>query len=605
MEYFFGFVLLLGVLVFIHELGHFSVAKWCGVRVDTFSIGMGKKFFRFVRGETEYVLSLIPLGGYVKLLGQDPREEIPPELEAKSFRHKPLWQRAAIVLAGPLFNAALAVAVFVGLYSFGVPSPAPSLDRVLVGSPAEIAGFRSGDQITAIKPLTDDSSPTQILDLSDLEREVGKHVGRELIFTVSRKDRATGEVSEVNVNYTPVMGHERDSTIGVIRHRGVIEGAERNAPAPVVTQASSKSWASDKNFPKFFWIENLRLVKDGETLFEAQTQSLFDLNWAWEALNNRAQEQGGSLEVQIKGTPVQMDSNSSQLGANSKVTNSKSAASSETAASPPESQTLIFPWNQKFPKTLEESGLVSSELTLIAVTPESPAEKLGLQPGDLIRTLNGEPVKSFQWFRSRLQQLAAEPNSRVVVGWLRDGQEKTAEVVPQKVEAQDPLTEVKKSQFQIGGAFLALPAAPNFVTVKAEGFGEALSMGFWRTVSLTGSMLSSFYHLAVGDISPKTLGGPLLIAKISGESIKQGAIPFFRMMAFISLNLFILNLLPLPVLDGGHLILYCVEAIRRKPISIKIIEIWTTAGFFLLMGLVAVVFFNDLSRLGLFKFFSS
>jgi regulator of sigma E protease len=185
---------------------------------------------------------------------------------------------------------------------------------------------------------------------------------------------------------------------------------------------------------------------------------------------------------------------------------------------------------------------------------------------------------------------------------MREGKIILASVQPVLVESRDPLTEAKKNQFQIGAMFLPIPAPPTQVIVKGDGVFETVGLGVSKTVALTRSMLASFYHLAVGDISPKTLGGPILIGKIAGESFKAGASQFFRMMAFISMNLAILNLLPVPVLDGGHLVMFAVEGIRRRPLSIKFIEAWSTVGFVFLMGLVAVVFFNDLSRLGLFRF---
>ena len=256
------------------------------------------------------------------------------------------------------------------------------------------------------------------------------------------------------------------------------------------------------------------------------------------------------------------------------------------------------------PATPEAAGIAASELVVLEVKDGTPASALGLKQGDEILSLNNEPVKSFLWFRERLQELAHD-NTEIAISWRRGNEAQHASVKPEKVSTTDPVTEASKDQFQIGAAFLALPAAPLTYTLKANGIVDAMVLGWDKTVNLSISMVASFYYLATGEISPKTLGGPLLIGKIAGESVKQGWEAFLKMMAFISLNLFILNLLPVPVLDGGHLVLFAIEAVRRKPLSLKIVEVWTTTGFFLLMGLVAVVFFNDLSRLGLFKIFGS
>jgi regulator of sigma E protease len=252
---------------------------------------------------------------------------------------------------------------------------------------------------------------------------------------------------------------------------------------------------------------------------------------------------------------------------------------------------------------LDPARLLTSDLLVNQVSADSPAQKLGLQWGDRILEIGGEPVESFAQFRSRVQSLAAS-GTPIALRWQRGSEVLEGSVEPKQVEQKDPLTEVKQQQFQVGIQFAAVAVPPTLVVLKAKNPWDMMVLSWTKTVDLSTAMLGSFYHLAVGDISPKTLGGPVLIGKIAGESLKQGWDSFLKMMAFISLNLFILNLLPIPVLDGGHLVLFAVEAIRKKPLSLKAIEVWSTAGFVVLMSLVAVVFFNDLSRLGLFGFLS-
>ncbi len=576
-DYFFSVVILLGVLVAIHEFGHFIVAKYFGVRVETFSLGMGKKILKFTRGETEYALSLIPMGGYVKLTGQDPREEVPPELESRSFRHKPLYQRAAVVLAGPIFNAVLAVAIFVLLFSVGVPVPSAQLQRILPGSSAEKAGFKSGDTITEITRANGETE--KIREYSDLETAVANSVGQQLIFNVQRTE------GTANVGYSPVLGQDRDSTLGIIKERGIIEGAERNAPAPVLA-VRAKSWASYRQVPFGFWVDELRYTANGSPV-SAKLESYTDLQSAWAAAAI-AQQNSNSGEIVLSGHKTLFDNVDPAI----------------TAKLKPEDENYTLSWvtaKDHAPLKLEDAGFNSSELFVIEVKENSPAQKLGLQKFDEIKSVNGAPVLSFGSFKDSIQKLAKSGKPLQFV-WNRNGTEMKAEITPEYVKATDPMTEAKKNQFQIGTAFLALTTDFSKSILKANGFADAISLGVEKSYFLTKTMLASFYFLATGEISPKTLGGPILIGKIAGDSFRQGWVSFMRTMAFISLNLFILNLLPVPVLDGGHLLLYCIEAIRRKPLSIKIVELWTTTGFFLLMSLVAVIFFNDLSRLGLFKF---
>ncbi|MBS1985429.1 MAG: RIP metalloprotease RseP [Bdellovibrionales bacterium] len=576
MEYILGFALLLGVLIFIHEFGHFIVAKACGIRVEAFSIGMGKKFVKFTRGETEYALSLLPLGGYVKLLGQDPREEVPVELLHRSFREKPLWKRAAVVLAGPVFNAALAVAVFVALMAHGVPVQAPTFVRVLPGSKAEQAGLRSGDHVVSVQREGDATQPMR--ELADLESAIADSVARPLSLNILRTDK-TGATERVSFQVIPELGSERDSTSGVVRDRGTIPGVEYRESGSVA-QVDSKSWAGARHLPTWIWIEELRYAVDGIEKVE-KIESYSQLEDAWSnAVAALGKRETGKVEV--RGRKVNLGENK--------------------APDDTESYSLAWTSRREAMPPIEGAGLHSAELALTEVKAGSPAEKLGLKSGDRIVRINDIDVYSFQSFRNLIQKLAAEGHE-LKLAWKRDGKAMESSVKPELVAMRDPLTEAKKNQFQIGAMFIPTQAPPPEATLKGEGAWDTFTLGVNRTYKLTVSMLESFYLLATGEISPKTLGGPILIGKIAGESFRAGPVPFFRMMAFISMNLCILNLLPVPVLDGGHLLLYCIEAVRRKPLSIRVVEVWTTTGFFLLMGLIAVVFFNDLSRLGLFKIF--
>jgi regulator of sigma E protease len=582
MEYAIGFVLLLGVLVFIHELGHFLLAKACGVRVETFSIGMGKKILRWQRGETEYTISLLPLGGYVKLTGQDPREEVPPELEHRSYRSKAIWQRALVILAGPIFNAVLAFLVLTGLFLNGVPSLAPTLARILPDSPAAKAGFLPGDRIVEVSDAR--GVATRIRERSDLEAAVSESVGSALSFRVERALPGSNVTEIATVHYTPELGEERDTVTGVVQRRGVISGAEPQALAPVVYVVDG-SWAAARQVATGVYVEEL--VVNGES---RPVSTFEELSAVWS--QTAAQKSLKEGRIEIKGRQIVAETSPEGDG-------KKTDASPEAK---PVAYTLAWTSaKDAAPTTLEAAGLRPAELALIEVRADSPASKLGLQPGDLLLTLNGEKIRSFFWFRERIQALASE-GATMRISWLRKGATMESDIRPESVSVKDPLTEASRKQFQIGAYFMAVQAPPAVTVVKAEGLGDGIVLGYQKSVALTASMLGSFYHLAKGDISPKVLGGPLLIGKIAGDSFKQGWVPFFRMMAFISLNLFLLNLFPIPVLDGGHLVMLAVEAVRRKPVSIKIIEAWTTVGFFLLMGLVVVVSFNDLSRFGLFKF---
>ena len=173
------FIILLGFLIFVHELGHFLVAKWCGVRVEVFSLGFGKKILQFKRGGTNYCISLIPLGGYVKMFGDELGAKIEKEDIPFSFTHKKLWQRFAVVLAGPLMNFFFAIFIFTAVGLLGEDVRRPVLGDVSENTLAYKAGFRSGDEVQAIN-----STPVKTWD--QLQEALDSGANTKVSFTIKR-----------------------------------------------------------------------------------------------------------------------------------------------------------------------------------------------------------------------------------------------------------------------------------------------------------------------------------------------------------------------------------------------------------------------------------
>ncbi|HVJ64802.1 MAG TPA: RIP metalloprotease RseP [Bdellovibrionota bacterium] len=569
MDYFIGFVLLLGILVFIHELGHFLAAKWCNIRCDTFSIGMGPKLLKFTKGETEYAVSILPLGGYVKLFGQDPREEIPAGQEHRSFRHKSLWQRAFVVVAGPLANLLLAMVVFAALMMHGFPSEAPAFNRVVPGSPAETAGFRSGDQIKSIA-WNDAGVAHEVIpaDLDQLKTTLAQNVGKDLKFSVQRRENTTAEIL-----YAPVVIEQRDPTTGLIQNMGGIRGVEDQAPAPVLSTIVPGSWADTRMIPTPFLVSSVGVTKVNGQVQEIPVTTAFDLEHAWAQAVTLSPRAGS--QIMLKGKWLIEDQE-------------------------PKDETLSMAWSkaEDAPKeSLLESGIYTyNALRLVEVLSASPAEEIGLKKGDVIVSINGEAIQGFYSFRDRLQELAAEKTT-LEVQWIREGALMNKSFRPRLQNHEDPLTGQSKDRFQIGASFVPFDAAPAMTTVQSSSLFTAAAYGITKSFSVSGAMLKSFSYLIQGKLSRKALSGPFMIGKIAGDSFKAGWLPFLRMMAFISLNLFLLNLFPIPVLDGGHLVMFGIEAIRRKPLSIKFIERWSMAGFIFLLSLMAYVSVNDLIRM--------
>ncbi len=343
-------VVVLGVLIFVHEFGHFLMAKLLGVRVEVFSLGFPPKLISKKVGETDYRLSVIPLGGYVKLLGENPKDEVPPELQPYSFHHHPLWQRGLIVLAGPGFNMLFAM----------------------------LALF--------------------------------------LIFNLSGIPYLTTEI-------------------------------------------------------------------------------------------------GG-------------------------------------------------------------------------VKPDSPAAEAGLRQGDRIISIDGQPVQ-------RWEELAAGIRARgeqtLVLVVKRGAEEFQVELVPRRMEATNIFGE-KVFAYLIG------VSAGEHMAVDKVAPAQALTQGAAYTIRIAGLTIQSIYKLLVRDIPINTLGGPILIAQVAGKQAEQGVSYLVHFMAMLSVNLALLNLLPIPILDGGHLVFILWEAVRGKPVALQHREMAQALGMMLLLALMVLVFYHDLLR---------
>jgi len=344
------FLIVLGVLVFVHEFGHYIVARLCGVQVQTFSLGFGPRLFSRKWGPTEYCVSIIPLGGYVRLLGDDPKEEISPEERDRSFLAQSVKKKIAIVVAGPLFNLLLALFIFVGVFMTGVPSLTSEVGEVQPSSAAGAAGIKPGDKIVEIEGK-------QINQWEEIRETLQKNGGRELQFVIER------EGQRISLKVTPMMKETQD------------------------------------------------VLGD------------------------------------------------------------------------------------------------SHQLWLIGVLPKGT-----------------HTIKQY-----------------------------------------DPLT--------------------------------AAMMGAKRTWEMISLNVLGIFRLIQGKISSDTIGGPILIAQMAGQQANEGVLNVVLFIAILSINLGIINLFPIPVLDGGHLLFFIIEGIMGHPLSLKTREIASQVGLFIIISLMVFAFYNDIMRL--------
>jgi regulator of sigma E protease len=441
-----SFVIALGILVTVHEYGHFWVARKNGVKVERFSVGFGKAIWRKTGEDgTEYVLAVIPLGGYVKMLDERV-DDVCEQDKDKTFNSKSVYQRIAIIAAGPLANFAFAILAFYLMFLIGVPSIKP------------IIGSISTDSIAAIAQVPDD---VEIVEVAD---------------------KATQDWQDVNL-----------ALIGEIGSDSIV----------IKTKSSESQYVSSHKLSTKEW-----------HFSPEKTSALTSLG--------------------------------------------------------------IIPFRPAIYNELARVGK------------DSPADKGGFQVGDKLIALNSEPLA--EGWLDFSEKIKLHPNSVVAITIERAGNEQVIKVTPKGVEQNgkligylgvSPKSDSWPEEYRIEIGYDLVSA-----------MGESINRT-WNLVTLSFDMIGK---LITGDVSVKNLSGPIAIAQGAGDSAGYGFVYFLGFLALISINLGIINLLPLPVLDGGHLLYYLIELLTGKPVPENIQEAGFKFGALALLALMSIALFNDFSR---------
>jgi regulator of sigma E protease len=537
-------VILLGLLIFVHELGHFSVAKFFGVRVEVFSLGFGKKIISFRRGDTEYCVSIIPLGGYVKMFGDDPKAPIPDDQKAYSFNHKPVWPRIAIVLAGPLMNLVFAFVLFAIISMVGESVLLPVIGDVQTKSKAYEAGFRSGDTIVSVNGYP-------IAKWDEFDSKVKDSPEKPLAIQV--KHLGTDKVDSIQA--TPELAPNKN-ILSDLSHVGEIEGVTYVAKASSVGLLDPTSLAGVAGFETGDVIVKLNGV---------ETDRWMDLERVALAHKNDSSfkfevERGENMEKKTFEIPI------------ADVSKAKSGE-----------------------EVLEKLGMHSPDLFISNVLPGSAAGEAGILKGDKIISVNGTALREWSELVGKVRSFE-EKNKVLKVVVLRKGVERTFDVAPKKIKQMNN-TGKEEENFAIGIVPSIVSAIPLTTIEKTSDPIKAVGIGVTNSWQWTKTICISFLRLFQARVSPKSIGGPIMIGQLASETFKVGLSPFLKIMAIISINLFVLNLLPVPVLDGGHLVFFGVEALRGAPLSIQKMEMAQQVGLVLLLGLMVLALFNDITRL--------
>ncbi|HEY6099414.1 MAG TPA: site-2 protease family protein [Anaeromyxobacter sp.] len=545
-------VLLLGGLIFVHELGHFLVAKALRVKVLRFSIGFGPRLFGVRRGETEYRVSLLPLGGYVKMAGDDPAETLAPEDRGRGFLEQAPWKRFAIAVAGPLANLAFPAIIYFAVIAAqnGQPTPGPFVGSVAPESPAALAGLRPGDRIVSV--AAPDAPPRPVRYFMDLRELVSPHPGEPLTFRVVRDGT---EIPPLTI--VPALDEDRD-LVGEPTRRGVIGVTASYAPA-VVAPVRPGTAGPLEPF-------DLVVAAAGRPV-----RHLGELTRAME----RAPCAPLDLEV-VRERPIDLPGATLAAYDTLKLAGVPTCSGGRPAFLPADPTISTF---------------------VAAVAPESPAAKAGIARGDAIASVNGAPVHTFRDVNALGREF--KPGSVVKIG-LADG--RAVDLVPSTERYVDDLTKEEHERLVLGFFPDRRSAVDGRALVVEEvpfdlGVVEIAKLS-WRELSeAIRMMVIGIAKIITGHISFKTVGGPIMLFRIASEAAQEGWGRFLQAMAVISVNLGLMNLLPIPVLDGGHIAQALLEGVTRRPLSTRAREIANVVGLVLLFTLMLFVFKNDIVRL--------
>jgi regulator of sigma E protease len=544
----FYFLVLVGVLIFVHEMGHYLVARLFKVKVLSFAIGFGPRAFGFKRGEEDWVVRWLPIGGYVQMLGADPTDKIPEELQNQSFQSKPLWQRALIILAGPLFNLILPIPIFFGvmLATHDKDLP-PVVGQILTGAPAD-GVLERGDEVVAV-----DGDPVrywdQLVDRISASPEVA------LTLTVQRGDK------QIDLTVTPqrqVLRDELELSQRDIGRIGIVPSQYRSVIGLTDPQGLA-ALAGLKTFDEIVAVDG----KPVQTYVELE-----------QALHKSASQQPTKpiQLIVLREEPLQTDMG--LIGVqDARIINLPPPTVLSTGA---------VTW-----------GMDAAEMFISQVDPGSPADQAKLQRGDQVVSMDG---KKFNNFFSMSDQLSKAWDSPHTLQIVRDGQPLEATIQLQKVTV---IGEFKEERPVISAGFYhdsRRVQPPLRDLTFGDRFSYASRKSVTTTIDASALLVVALYRMAEGEMSRKSLGGPIMIGQMASKAGDAGFEYFLQMMAYISINLGIINLLPIPVLDGGHLMLFGIEAIKRGPLSLRTRQIASFAGMSIVVFLMLYAFKNDLER---------
>ncbi len=589
-------VVSLGFVIFVHELGHFLTAKFAGVRVDAFSLGFGPILLHWKVGDTDYRLSLIPLGGYVKLAGESAESGAPPKPD--ELMAQPVSKRAMIFGAGVVMNMLTAFAMFIVAFRIGVYFPAAVVGGTEPGSPAWVAGLQAGDRILEINGNKDPDFE-ELVTAAALARGargvslVVERDGKEMSFELKPQyDTAIG---------VRLLGIER----GVSLRVGAVLafGTKENSPAlqagievgdrlMAVNDHKLTTWndfralcAASPGKPLTVLLE-----RDGKELSVTLTPrqvipyqvGVSGLSCVVRAVRrNSLSEQVGFAEgdkiLSVNGTVV-----SSWMRFVDQLAAAQAVPIKIEVERKGKTQAITVPRADATQKArLHESLSPVRGLTVAEIVEGSPAAKAGLKAGDTLLTMNGKALRSWDDFVARVRANEAKP---IMLTWERDG----AKFGPLSVQ---PVPNEKAAYGEVGLA----PMEER--VLRKYGFWKSCTVGTHKAVLTVVQLYHTLVGLFSGAISPRNVGSIILIAQATYYSALEGIGKLLYFLGVLGINFAIINVFPIPVLDGGHLLFLVFEKIKGSPVRERTMSIAQYVGLVLILGLILFAVRNDILRI--------
>jgi regulator of sigma E protease len=551
------FVILISSLIFVHELGHFMFAKLFGVRVITFSLGFGPKLLKLRGRETEYCISLLPLGGYVRMLESSKNDIVLPEDRHRTFESLALYKRVIVVLAGPLMNLVFPIILYFSVFIGDGPFLPPTVGAVLPEHPA-YGLLEPGDRIMSV-------NDEDVGTFDEVKRLIARMPADAIRFRVFRDNKHV----DVEVVSDEVIGGDdlegaasnpEQHNLGAFERVGSV-GILSSAPAGVIGVRDATSPAYRAGLRTFDVVTHIagkrvRRFMDLEAELTGNQGETVPVTYMRPALVENAL--GGLATMAVY-----------------------------------ESGVVALTPLPAGPDLVSRTGLELADLYVADLPNDSPLYAAGLRLGDKLLKLNGEPLPAWSTFRERVWNKRDQTHA---LEWMsaRDGRIRSGEFQMRREEFRDETGQTfARYSFRVQNW---IPLAPEEFVDHPTPVRYALTKAVEETVGVTKFIVKLLGRAAQGRVSLNSLSGPITIYEVAGEEGRKGPDYFIWVMALVSINLGLLNLLPIPVLDGGHLMFFIVEGLSRRTIPLRVREFAHMVGLLVILSLMAVSFKNDVEK---------